>query len=214
MSGVDQRPPVLYVIACGGRPAADLPQFVTHAQDSGWSVCVIAAPSAEKFLDAHKRSEMTGYPVRSGYKRPEEPDVLPPADAMVVAPATFNTVNKWAAGISDTLALGLLNESIGLGLPVVVARGRALHWPGIPPSVEALPNCGDVACACSSTLDGSPTPTRGPLEPQRSPGVSFGSRWPTFESVSGSPRNRAGGPAQSGVGALSSRCTAGTTRRR
>jgi hypothetical protein len=45
--------------------------------------------------------------------------VLPPPDAVIVAPATFNTINKWAAGISDTLALGLLNEAIGLGLPVV-----------------------------------------------------------------------------------------------
>jgi flavoprotein len=35
----------------------------------------------------------------------------------VVAPATFNTINKWAQGISDTLALGLLNEATGLGLP-------------------------------------------------------------------------------------------------
>jgi flavoprotein len=30
---------------------------------------------------------------------PDEPDELPAADAVVVAPATFNTVNKWAAGI-------------------------------------------------------------------------------------------------------------------
>jgi hypothetical protein len=37
----------------------------------------------------------------------------------VVAPATFNTVNKLAAGISDTLALGLLNEAVGTGLPVI-----------------------------------------------------------------------------------------------
>jgi hypothetical protein len=28
--------------------------------------------------------------------------VLPPPDAIVVAPPTFNTINKWAAGISDT----------------------------------------------------------------------------------------------------------------
>ncbi|MGH3813712.1 MAG: flavoprotein, partial [Pseudonocardiaceae bacterium] len=36
-------------------------------------------------------------------------------------PATFNTINKWAAGISDTFALGILNEAIGLELPIVVA---------------------------------------------------------------------------------------------
>lgn len=33
--------------------------------------------------------------------------MLPPADAFVVALATFNMVNKWALGISDTLTLGL-----------------------------------------------------------------------------------------------------------
>jgi phosphopantothenoylcysteine synthetase/decarboxylase len=62
--------------------------------------------------------------VRSQYKHPDEPDVLPPPDAFVVAPATFNTINKWAQGISDTLALGLLNEAIGLGLPIAAAP-----WP-------------------------------------------------------------------------------------
>jgi phosphopantothenoylcysteine decarboxylase len=35
---------------------------------------------------------------------PGERDVLPKSDAIIVAPATFNTVNK-AAGIADTLAL-------------------------------------------------------------------------------------------------------------
>ena len=39
-------------------------------------------------------------------------------------PATFNTVNKLAVGISDTLALGLVNEGVGLGLPII-----AVPWP-------------------------------------------------------------------------------------
>ncbi|MGB8345705.1 MAG: hypothetical protein WCD86_12535, partial [Ktedonobacteraceae bacterium] len=53
------------------------------------------------------------------YKRPEEPDVLPRANAIVVFSATFNTINKWALGISDTLALGLLCEYTGLKMPIV-----------------------------------------------------------------------------------------------
>jgi phosphopantothenoylcysteine synthetase/decarboxylase len=110
---------VLYVVACGGRPAGDLSAFVEEAQEAGWEVCVVATPSALKFMDLPRLGELTGHAVRYDYKQPEEPDVLPPADAMIVAPATFNTINKWAAGISDTLALGLLNEAVGLGLPVV-----------------------------------------------------------------------------------------------
>jgi hypothetical protein len=47
-----------------------------------------------KFLDASRLEELTRHAVRSEYKRPEEPDVLPPPDALVVAPATFNTINK------------------------------------------------------------------------------------------------------------------------
>ncbi|HET7013266.1 MAG TPA: flavoprotein [Streptosporangiaceae bacterium] len=110
---------VLYVIACGGPPAGDLPQFVAQAQGLDWDVCVISTPSGLKFIDAAGLAEQTGHPVRSDYKQPDEPDVLPPADAFVVAPATFNTINKLAAGISDTLALGLLNEGLGGGKPII-----------------------------------------------------------------------------------------------
>jgi len=70
-------------------------------------------------MDVTAVEKLTGHPVRSEYKEPSAPDVLPPPDAIAVAPATFNTINKWAAGISDTLALGLLTEAIGKRLPVV-----------------------------------------------------------------------------------------------
>ena len=132
---------VLYVIACGGRPAGDLPAFVQRMQAAGWEVCVVGTPSAMKFLDGPRLADLTGHPVRSDYKRPEEPDVLPSPDALVVAPATFNTINKWAAGISDTLALGLLNEAIGLGLPVVAvptANVALVRHPAFSRSVDQL----------------------------------------------------------------------------
>jgi phosphopantothenoylcysteine synthetase/decarboxylase len=116
---------VLYVIACGGRPAGQLPDFVRFAQGQGWDVCVVATPDGAKFLDAEELAELSGHPVRVHYKHPDEPDVLPPPDAVVIAPATFNTINKLAAGISDTLALGLTNEAVGLGLPVIFQRSIA-----------------------------------------------------------------------------------------
>lgn len=118
--------PVLYVIACGGRPASQLPDFVEQVQAGGWTVCVVTTPSGVKFVDGARLSGVTDYPVRSDYKRPQEPDVLPPADAIAVVPATFNTINKWAQGNSDTLALGLLNEALGLGLPIL-----AVPWPNV-----------------------------------------------------------------------------------
>ena len=42
-------------------------------------------------------------------------------DAVVAAPLTFNSLNKWALGISDNRAMGTLNESLGRGIPIVAA---------------------------------------------------------------------------------------------
>jgi len=137
---------VLYVIACGGRPAADLPEFVNWAQERGWEVCVIATPAGTKFVDAARLAEMTGHPVRDDYKDPEDPDVLPfPPDAFVVAPATFNTINKWANGISDTLALGLLNEGLAAGQQIIAVPNpneTLARHPAFLRNVAFLRECG------------------------------------------------------------------------
>lgn len=133
--------PVLYLIGCGGSPARQLPEFVGFAQDQGWDVCVIATPDGAKFMDPDRLAKQTRHPVRVHYKHPDEPDVLPPADAFVIAPATFNTINKLAQGISDTLALGLLNEAVGQGLPIVAVPWPNAHLarhPVFPCSVETL----------------------------------------------------------------------------
>jgi phosphopantothenoylcysteine synthetase/decarboxylase len=137
--------PVLYVVGCGARPSADLPGFAEWAISQGWDTCVILTPSALKFADPARLATVTGRPARSDYKRPEEPDVLPAPDAFAVAPCTFNTVGKWAAGISDTLALGLLNEALGAGRPIIAVPNPhvdlAKH-PAFGRNVEFLRGCG------------------------------------------------------------------------
>ena len=94
---------VLYLVSCASRPAQRVQEFVLLAQAEGWDVCVIATPQATKFVDIPLLEQLTGHPVRSEYKRPEEPDVLPRADAIVVFPAAVNTLNKWALGIMARL---------------------------------------------------------------------------------------------------------------
>jgi phosphopantothenoylcysteine synthetase/decarboxylase len=136
---------VLYVITCATPAARDIGTLVSLAQEAGWTVCMIATPLALQFIDQPELEAQTGYPVRSEYKQPGTPDVLPPADAMVVGGASFNTINKWAAGISDTLALGLLNEAIGLGLPLAALpflnSAQAAH-PAFGRSVKELRHAG------------------------------------------------------------------------
>lgn len=119
MSGEPKRP-FLYVVVCAAGVAGDVGTLISTAQERGWGVGVIATPQGLGFIDQTAVEAQTGYPVRSAWRRPGDVRPLPPADAIAVAPASFNTVNKWAAGIADTLALGVLCEAYGLGIPTAV----------------------------------------------------------------------------------------------
>lgn len=113
---------VLYVIACGAGAAPEVGRLVDQAQQRQWDVHVIATPAATGFLDRSGLEAQTGHDVRSEHRRADadSPRSLPKADAIIVAPATYNTINKWALGVSDNYALGILAESVGLGIPTVV----------------------------------------------------------------------------------------------
>lgn len=111
--------PVLAVIVCGAGPASEVGKLVKLVHQRGWTVQLIATPAALQFLDTADLETLTGSPVRSQYRSPGEPR-SPKADAVIVAPATYNTICKCAQGISDTYALGLLAEAISLPIPVVI----------------------------------------------------------------------------------------------
>jgi phosphopantothenoylcysteine synthetase/decarboxylase len=116
---VSQDGHVLTVIVCGAGPASEVGQLIKLAQEHGWTVQVVATPAAVDFLDVPAIETLTGTPVRSQYRKPGESRSRP-ADAIIVAPATYNTINKWAQGISDTYALGILAETTALAIPIVV----------------------------------------------------------------------------------------------
>jgi phosphopantothenoylcysteine synthetase/decarboxylase len=118
MSAQSRSRGVLYVVVCGAPAAAEVSELIGLAQRSGWLVRVIATPMGERFIDVGELAALTGDRVRAGFRMPGEPDELPAADAVVVAPATFNTVNKWAGGITDTFATGLLCEEPCVKPPV------------------------------------------------------------------------------------------------
>jgi phosphopantothenoylcysteine synthetase/decarboxylase len=161
---------VLYLIVCASPRARRAGELVTLLQADGWDVCVIATPQARKFVGPEALEAQTGHPVRHDYKQPDEPDVLPDPDAMVVCPATFNTINKWAAGISDTLALGLITEAIGMGLPLVAApalnSAQAAH-PAFEQSIATLRAAGVTVLYGPGVYEPRPPRTGGrpyPLE--------------------------------------------------
>ncbi|MBB5075490.1 flavoprotein [Nonomuraea endophytica] len=136
---------VLYVVACAAPPAAGLHNLVSLAQNAGWTVHVVTTPMGERFVNVPDLERLTGDQVRSTYRMPGEPKGLPPADAVIVAPATFNTINKWATGIADTFAVGLLCEVMGFGVPILAVpmlKTALARHSAFARSVEALRDMG------------------------------------------------------------------------
>ncbi|WP_405912880.1 flavoprotein [Streptomyces sp. NBC_00963] len=156
--------PFLYVVVCASGIAGGVGRLITAAQERGWDVGVVATPQGLGFIDADAVVAQTGYPIRSAWRAPGDPRPLPPADAVAVAPATFNTINKWAAGISDTLALGILCEAYGAGIPTVVLpclnAAQAAH-PAYRRSVDALRDMGVLFSAYDPGPPGATKATSG-----------------------------------------------------
>ena len=142
------RRPILYLIVCAAPPAQSIQEFVAKIQQNEWDVCIIATPQATRFIHAQLLTELTGYMVRSDYKLPGEADPLPKADVILVMPATFNTINKWAGGIGDTLAVSILCEALGRGTtPIIVVpclKMDLVRHPIFAKSVALLRECGVV----------------------------------------------------------------------
>jgi phosphopantothenoylcysteine decarboxylase len=142
---VSGSPRCVYVVASAAPPVLRISEFITELQKRQWQVCLIATPTAATWIDLDEISSATGCVTRAMPRGPRERDALPPADALVVAPLTFNTLNKWAAGISDTFALGILNELLGVGIPIIAApciKSTLRRHPAYSDSIHRLTECG------------------------------------------------------------------------
>ena len=111
---------ILYFMICGAPPAKQALTTVTLLQEAGWDVYVIATPQGSRWIDQPAIEALTGHTVQTDYRFPGEDSSRPKADAILVLPATFNTINKWAQGISDTLVTSILCDTLGRGTPPVL----------------------------------------------------------------------------------------------
>jgi phosphopantothenoylcysteine synthetase/decarboxylase len=56
----------------------------------------------------------------------------------LVAPATFNTLNKISQGIADTLPHSLVAEAIGARWPVIVVPAMNAHLANHPQAIKSI----------------------------------------------------------------------------
>jgi phosphopantothenoylcysteine synthetase/decarboxylase len=172
---------VLYLIVCAAPPARQAKSLVSVLISDGWDVCVVATPAALAWIDPTNLQDTTGHPVRSEFRAPDEPEFAPRGDAVLVAPATFNTINKCVARLNDSLALGLINEAIGSGSvplalvpwvnssltghPAYPASLARLETSGARVTIPGVPDAPGFEAACVSAGRWLATTVRGPTLP-------------------------------------------------
>ncbi|MEV0290650.1 flavoprotein [Kribbella sp. NPDC050820] len=103
-------------------------ELIEPMLEGGWTVAVTLTPTAATWLEATgefgKIEAVTGLPVRSAPRLPQETSPHPAVDCYAAVPATANLVAKLALGIADSQALTQLCEAIGGGRPPVVIFPR------------------------------------------------------------------------------------------
>lgn len=142
--GTDQ-PGVLYLVITGAPAPEGLPALVAACQGAGWQVMVFSTPMGTRFADLSELESLTGCPVRSEFRMPGTGSPTPPADAVLACPMTFASVNKFAYGIADNFAVGLLCETVGYGVPVTVVphcKPQLASHPAFKSSLSVLRDMG------------------------------------------------------------------------
>jgi phosphopantothenoylcysteine synthetase/decarboxylase len=113
-------PAYLALVACGSPLAAEVHEIAAYGADVGWEVRVVATPSALAWINAAAVERVTGFRPLVDQRQPGQVKRFPTPSRVLVCPATFNSVNKLAAGIMDTYAAGVLCEALASHVPMTI----------------------------------------------------------------------------------------------
>ena len=111
---------VAYLVVCGTTTAAQAPELVRGLLRLAPRVLTLPTPNAARVIASRDLAGIEGNRVVESYF---DAAILPrpPNGLLLVAPCSFNSLNKLAAGIADNLALSVVAEAIGRRTPVIVA---------------------------------------------------------------------------------------------
>jgi phosphopantothenoylcysteine synthetase/decarboxylase len=136
---------VAYLVLSGTSTAARCPEILRELVGLGFStVIAIPTPNASRVVAPRELADVEGVRVVQSYFdlaiRPR-----PPRGVVLFAPCSFNSLNKLAHGIADSLALSVVAEAIGRGTPVIVGpslNAPLLNHPVAQASLKKLPEWG------------------------------------------------------------------------
>ena len=170
-----------YLIVTCTTTAALAPELVRMLLALNGRVVTILTPNAERVIAPRDLSVIEGNRVVESYF---DQAILPrpPLGLVLVAPCSFNSLNKLAGGIADNLALSVTAEAIGRGTPVLVApslNAPLLEHPRARGSMDVLRSWGVAVIDPVDPGDGR-GPRLAPIEALRE---AVAARWNAASNV-------------------------------
>ncbi|MUL42336.1 flavoprotein [Streptomonospora sp. PA3] len=136
----------LYLVVTGAAtPRENVAGLIGSARERGWAVTVVCTPMGTRFHAVGELSSASGNEVRVDFRRPGTGERLLPPGALLACPLTFNSLNKIAAGFADTMAVALVCEMLGYGVPTVCVphlNPPLARHPAVDPSIRTLRSMG------------------------------------------------------------------------
>lgn len=119
---------VIYLIATGAKKIERLPELIELLNNYQATVFLLTSKAAFRMMQSTKlidTLEDLNVTVVTDYGHPFE---LPPEDLVVIAPCTFNSLQKLASGIADNYILTITANAIARKTPVVMAPAFNELW--------------------------------------------------------------------------------------
>jgi len=134
-----------YLVLSGTSTAARCPEILRGLIGLGFAnIIAIPTPNAARVVAPRELADVSEVQVVQSYFdlaiRPR-----PPRGVVLFAPCSFNSLNKLAHGIADSLALSVAAEAIGRATPVIVGpslNAPLLNHPEAQASLRRLPTWG------------------------------------------------------------------------
>ncbi len=145
-----------YLVVTGSRAAYRASDLVRGLLSLVPRVVTLTTPSAARVIATRDLSVIPYNRVVESYF---DDAILPrpPEGLVLVAPCTFNSLNKMAGGVADNLAMSVVAEAIGRETPVVVALSvnqPLLRHPRTAESIATLREWGVSVIEPVETEDG------------------------------------------------------------
>jgi phosphopantothenoylcysteine decarboxylase/phosphopantothenate--cysteine ligase len=152
-----------YLIVTGTTTAPLATEIVNSLLGLVRGVITIATPNAAQVIAPRDLSVIQGNRLVESYF---DAAILPrPPDGLVlVAPCSFNSLNKLAAGVADNLALSVTAEAIGRGTPVLVAPSLNAPLLRHPRAVSSMATLREWGVSVIGPVDAGGGPRLAPNE--------------------------------------------------